>query len=225
MAPPFSIHLLGGASTTADAFDLFGGASVTADALHLLRDASVTADALRSLPVVFDRSGTAVVGEGVLDRAVGEEVRRRLADGEVVVVLAQPDSAAAYYPVPVTLQALASPPRFIVDRGVLPSLGAGDLAVAGVVVGFGPGRFPDRAVVGATGATVVGSHPVGPGRLVFCQFEVCALASAGDEVGRAVLADLLRWALVPRPTLVVEESCHADGRRVARYSRILTVAR
>lgn len=199
MAPPFSIHLLGGAPATADA--------------------------LRSLPVALDRSGTAVVGEGAFDHAVGEEVRRRLAAGEVVVVLAQPDSAAAYYPVPVALRALGAPPRFTVDRGVLPSLGAGNLPVARVVVGLGPDRFPDRVVVRATGGTVIGSHQVGPGRLVFCRFEVAALASAGDEVGRAVLADLLQWALVPRPALVVEESCHADGRRVARYSGISAVAR
>jgi hypothetical protein len=199
MAPSFSIHLLGGASTTADA--------------------------LRSLPVPVDGSGTAVVGEGALDQAVGEEVRRRLAAGEVVVVLAQPDSAAAYYPMPVALRAPAAPARLTVDRAVLPSLVAGNLAVARVVVGLSPGRFPDRAVVRATSGTVVGSHQVGPGRLVFCQFEVCARASAGDEVGRGVLVDLIRWAVVPRPTLVVDESCHAGGRRVARYSRISTVAR
>ncbi len=199
MALPLSIQLLGGDCTTADA--------------------------LRSIPAELDATGMVVVGEGCLDLAAGEEVRRRLTAGAVVVVLAQVDSSAVFYPVPVSFAA-APPgpqPHFTVDRGVLPSLVAGDLRVATLVAGRG--LFPDRVVVGSPFGTAVGSHQVGPGRLVFCQFALCAAAAQCDGVGRAVLADLITWALVPRLTLAVEESRHGDDRRVARYSHTWTVAR
>ncbi len=73
--------------------------------------------------------------------------------------------------------------------------------------------------------TVVGSHPVGPGRLVFCQYRLCAAAAKGDVAARAMLADLIRWASQPRPTLIAEATHLGDGRQVARYSHTATVAR
>jgi hypothetical protein len=102
----------------------------------------------------------------------------------------------------------------------------------GVVVRVGNDPFPDTPLViaykpvpGAVTGTVVGSHQVGPGRVVFCQYRMCAGAAKGDPAARALLADLIRWASQPRPTLVVEASRLADGRRVARYSHTPTVAR
>jgi hypothetical protein len=101
-----------------------------------------------------------------------------------------------------------------------------------VVTRVDDGAFPDTPVViaynpapDAMTGTVVGSHQVGAGRLVFCQYRLCSGAAKGDAAARAVLADLIRWASQPRPTLVAQESRLSDGRRVARYSHTPTVAR
>ncbi|MDQ3354884.1 MAG: hypothetical protein M3507_10505, partial [Actinomycetota bacterium] len=92
--------------------------------------------------------------------------------------------------------------------------------------------FPDTPVViaykpvpGAMAGAVVGSHQVGEGRLIFCQYRLCERAAGGDGAARALLADLVRWAALPRRRLEVEESRLADGRRVARYSHATAVAR
>jgi hypothetical protein len=92
---------------------------------------------------------------------------------------------------------------------------------AGDVLARVAGRpFPDTPVViaykpvpGAMTGTVLGSHAVGPGRLVFCQYRLAAGAAAGDAAACAILGDLLRWAAVPRPVMHREAMGMADGRR------------
>jgi hypothetical protein len=221
--------------------------------VQVLGDAPSMVDALASVQAQIADSGAsagtaagvAIVSEGGLDRAMGVEVRRRLAAGEVVLILAQPESAATHYPVPFDLQTVEAgrdPPvfRFTTDCGALPSFPRRDavmdedstIQARSVAVRVGDTALPDTPVViacqplpGPVTGTVVGSHQVGPGRLVFCQYQLCSGAANGDAAARAVLADLIAWASRPRRALVVEESRLADGRRVARYSHIPTVAR
>ena len=80
--------------------------------------------------------------------------------------------------------------------------------------------FPETPVViaykpvpGAMTGTVLGSHAVGPGRLVFCQYRLAAGAAAGDAAACAILGDVLRWAALPRPVMRREAMPMADGRR------------
>ncbi len=175
-----------------------------------------------------------VVAEGALDAAAGAEARARLDRGEVVVILAQPIEAAAHYPVPVTLEALTSVWgstvfRFTTDHGAVPSLPRRAVLVAEdatvqpacVVSGIDGDAFPDTPVViaykpvpGAMTGTVLGSHAVGAGRLVFCQYRL----RAGDAAAEAVLADVLRWAAVPRSVMRRQESVKDDGRALLAYS-------
>jgi hypothetical protein len=190
-------------------------------------------------------AGTGVVAEGCLDEKAGVRIGRLLAAGEVVVVLAQPPAAAPQYPMPVAMQPVetvwgSSVFHFTTDHGALPSLPRRNVLVAedstvqahSVVTRVGDEAFPDTPVViaykpvpGSMTGTVVGSHAVGPGRLVFCQYRLCERAAAGDAAARAVLADLLRWASLPRPVLTAEETRLPDGRRVARYCHVRETAR
>jgi hypothetical protein len=41
---------------------------------------------------------------------------------------------------------------------------------------------------------VVGRQPVGPGRLVTCQYRLAEPARRGDPAALAILGDLLGWA-------------------------------
>lgn len=205
----------------------------------------ITLDALGSVLARVGDVGPTVVGEACLDEATGAVVRDRLAAGEVVVVLAQTGEAAAHYPVPVVLHTVettwgSSVFNFTTDNGALPWLPRRNvlvtedftIAAGSILAGAGEEPFPDSAVVaaykpvpGSMNGVVVGSHQVGPGRLVFCQYRLCAGAVMGDAAARALLADLLRWASEARPALMTEESRLADGRRVARYSHTPAVAR
>jgi hypothetical protein len=186
-----------------------------------------------------------IVAEGALDAAAADEVDRRLAAGDVVVVLAQQPEAAPSYPVPVELFAVetewgSSVFHFTTDHGALPSLPRRNVLVAedstvqarSVVTRVAGEAFPDVPVViaykpvpGAMTGTIVGSHAVGPGRLVFCQYRLCGAAAKGDAAALAILADLIGWAAAPRRQLTVEATTLADGRRVARYGHERTVAR
>jgi hypothetical protein len=129
--------------------------------------------------------------------------------------------------------------HFTTDHGALPSLPRRNVLVAedstvqarSVVTSVDGSPFPDAPVViaykpvpGAMTGTVVGSHAVGPGRLVFCQYRLCERAVKGDAAARALLADLMRWAGTPQPRLAIEEAALPDGRRVARYAHVPTVA-
>lgn len=183
-------------------------------------------------------TGPAVVAEDALDAGTGAEVRARLARGEVVVVLAQPPQAAPHYPVPVELEALTSvwgstAFRFTTDHDALPSLPRRTVLVAEdstvqsatVVSRIDGAPFPETPVVitykpvpGAMTGTVVGSHPVGPGRLVFCQYRLTGRAVSGDAAARALLADVVRWAGVARPFMHRDDRVKDDGRRLLAYS-------
>jgi hypothetical protein len=241
--------------------------------VHVLGDAPSMVDALGGVQAhiaerpsrASGRATATFVTEEGLDQSTGAEVRRLLAAGEVVVILAQPESAAAHYPISVDLDAVetgwgSSVFQFTTGQSALPSFPRRDILVAedatirarSVVTRIDGEAFPDTPVViaykqeprpapephtdpqpqphtqpapGAVIGTMVGSHPVGPGRLVFCQYRLCAAAATGDAAARALLADLIRWASQPRPTLIAEATRLADGRQVARYSHTLTVAR
>jgi hypothetical protein len=85
--------------------------------------------------------------------------------------------------------------------------------------------FPDTPVViaykpvpGAMTGTVLGSHAVGAGRLVFCQYRLRERAAAGDAAAGALLADVMAWAGEPRPVMHKEESTKDDGRALIAYS-------
>jgi len=182
--------------------------------------------------------GPFVVAEDALDAATGAEARARLDAGEVVLVMAQPIEAAPHYPVPVTLEALTSVWgstvfRFTTDHGAVPSLPRRTVLVAedstvqsaSVVSRIDGGAFPDTPVViaykpvpGAMTGAVLGSHAVGAGRLVFCQYRLRERAAAGDAAACALLADVMAWAGEPRPVLHKDESVKEDGRTLIAYS-------
>lgn len=212
--------------------------------VQLLGDDALTREALARVGAVVGPDGPAVVAEGCLDGPTAAEVDTRLAHGHVVVILAQSDAAAAYYPVPVVLHAVetkwgSSVFHFTTDHGAMPSLPRRNVLVGedstvhahSILTEIQGRRFPETPVViaykpvpNAMTGTVVGSHPVGAGRLVFCQYRLCGSASAGDAAARDILSDLLAWASEARAVLQSEESQLADGRRVARYSHSWQVA-
>ena len=82
-----------------------------------------------------------------------------------------------------------------------------------------------KPVPGALTGTLLGSHPVGPGRLVFCQYRLTDRASAGDAAACAILGDVLRWASEPRPVMARASLTKDDGRRLVAYSWRDQVAR
>ncbi|MBW3613738.1 MAG: hypothetical protein KY439_00290 [Actinobacteria bacterium] len=189
--------------------------------------------------------GPLVVAEGALDVAAGDDARRRLERGEVVVVLAQREGASPHYPVPTTLGPVgtawgSSVFHFTTDHGALPSfprrnvLAAEDSTIQAhsVVSAIGGSPFPDTPLViaykpvpGAMTGTVVGATSVGSGRLIFCQYRLCERATRRDGAARALLADLLAWAHVPRPVVQRADSVMQDGRRAASYTFGLGVGR
>ncbi|HEV2759922.1 MAG TPA: glycoside hydrolase family 2 TIM barrel-domain containing protein [Acidimicrobiales bacterium] len=182
--------------------------------------------------------GPTVVAEDALDAATGAEVRARLDRGEVVLILAQPMEAAPHYPVPVELEALTSVWgstvfRFTTDHGAVPSLPRRAVLVAedstvqsaSVVSRIENRPFPDTPVViaykpvpGAMTGTVLGSHAVGGGRLVLCQYRLSERAASGDAAACALLGDILRWAAEPRPGMRREALAKDDGRALLAYS-------
>ncbi len=196
-----------------------------------------TADALRSVGAVIGDGGPTFVAEGALDEVVGAELARRLDDGQVVVVLAQNLDTARHYPAPVELQALETEWgstlfTFATDHGAIPSLPRRTVLVAedstvqasSVVSKVGGGPFPDTPVViaykpvpGAITGTVLGSHAVRAGRLAFCQYRLASGAAAGDAAACGILADLVRWAAVPRPVIEKDVIVKDDGRHLHNY--------
>jgi Glycosyl hydrolases family 2, TIM barrel domain/Glycosyl hydrolases family 2, sugar binding domain len=158
--------------------------------------------------------GMLVVGEGALDAETGGLVRERLAAGETVVVLAQDLGAVGWYPVAVEMAEVATAWgstvfHFTCDQRALPSLPeravlAGEDATVvptHLLTRVGDGTWPATTVVGAfkpvpdpLAGPVVGAGPVGPGRLVTCQYRLAEPARRGDPAALAILGDLLRWA-------------------------------
>ncbi len=204
-----------------------------------------TAEALRSVAAVVGDDGTTIVAEGALDGATGAELAERLGRGEVVVVLAQSADAAEHYPAPVRLQALetvwgSTLFTFATDHGAIPSLPRRNVLVAedstiqasSVVSSIGGQPFPDTPVViaykpvpNAMTGTVLGSHGVGAGRLVFCQYRLASGAASGDSAACALLADVVRWAAVPRPVIESDVVIKDDGRRLYNYCWLDEAAR
>ncbi|HEV2810982.1 MAG TPA: glycoside hydrolase family 2 TIM barrel-domain containing protein [Acidimicrobiales bacterium] len=213
--------------------------------VRLPQPSPATSAVLEAVGAVVGDAGPLVVGEQELGREAALSVRAFLEGGGNVVVLAQGVAQSAHYPVPVTLQAVetvwgSSVFHFTTDNGAIPSLSRRNVLVAedstvqarSIVLDIGGAPFPDTPVViaykpvpDALTGTVVGSHEVGAGRLIFCQYRLCGPAARGDAAALALLADLVRWASTPRPLVDVEEDALADGRRVARYSHHWAVAR
>jgi len=182
--------------------------------------------------------GPMVVAEDALDADTGAAARARLQRGEVVLILAQRMEAVPHYPVAVELEALTSVWgstvfRFTTDHGAVPSLPRRAVLVAedstvqsASVVSRIEGRpFPDTPVViaykpvpGAMTGTVLGSHAVGQGRLVLCQYRLSERAASGDAAACALLEDVLRWAAEPRPVMRREALAKDDGRALLAYS-------
>ncbi|MDQ4097752.1 MAG: hypothetical protein M3144_07800, partial [Actinomycetota bacterium] len=115
---------------------------------------------LREIGAVPGEIGPFVVTEGGMDAEVGERIRGALADGEVVLVLAQSPASAERYPVATELEPLdtgwgSTLFRFTTDHGALPSLPRRNLLVAedssfqatSVVSRVEGSAFPDTPVV------------------------------------------------------------------------------
>ncbi len=206
---------------------------------------SIAETALRSVGAATGDTGPVVVGEGALDGGAKEQLVALLAAGETVLVLAQPPDAAPHFPTPVSLEPLVTAWgstvfHFTTDNGALPCLPRRNVLVAEdstiqattVVASIAGERFPDTPVViaykpvpGAITGTIVGSHPVGAGQLIVCQYRLCERVLRGDAAARALLADLLRWASVPRPVLHRQARPMADGRSSTSYTWTVEAAR
>jgi Glycosyl hydrolases family 2, TIM barrel domain len=213
--------------------------------VQLVGSADATRAALSAVGARVGDRGPVVVGEDALDGTTGDDVSCSLRAGETVVVLAQLPQASAHYPVPIELRPVetvwgSSVFHFTTDSGALAALPRRNVLVAedstvqarSVVSQVDDGRFPEVPVViafkpvpDAMTGTVVGSHPVAAGRLVFCQYRLEHGAATGDAAAHALLADLVRWAALPRPRLEDESTHLADGRRVTRYRHRAMTAR
>jgi hypothetical protein len=194
--------------------------------------------ALESLGATVGHEGPTVVAEGALDEATGWLLRSRLDAGETVLVLAHEPQHAPHYPVEVALAAVetewgSSVFHFTTDNGALPSFPRQNLLVAeestvqarSVIRRIGGVAFPNEPVViaykpvpGSITGTVVGSHSVGRGRLVLCQYRLLRPALHGDAAACALLADLVRWAAAPRAATQADRVRKPDGRALTWYS-------
>jgi hypothetical protein len=236
----------GGTEVAENRYPLHVVAEARADvAIELLGGGEEAGEALRSVGAALAGGAhgsadgrPAVVGEGALDGACAGEVADRLRRGRTVVILAQRPEAAPFYPVDVAFGAVetiwgSTEFIFTTDHGALASLPRRNLLVAedstiqarDVFVSMGGGPFPDTPVViaykpvpGARTGTVVGSHAVGQGRLIVCQYRLAGRAAAGDAAARALLVDLLRWAAAPLPQLRRRPEMKEDGRRLTFFS-------
>jgi hypothetical protein len=202
-------------------------------------------DALAAAGARLGETGPAVVAEGDLDAVTGELARGVLAGGGAVLILAQEPSAARHFPVPTGLEELATAWGstvfgFTTDHGAVPSLPRRNVLVAedstisahSVVAAVAGRPFPDTPVViaykpvpNAVTGTVIGSHAVGAGRVVFCQYRLARGAAAGDPAALAILGDVLRWVAVPRPVFARRTVGIDGGRTVHEYAWHDDVAR
>jgi hypothetical protein len=196
----------------------------------LLGADAATADALAALGVGLAPGGTAVVAQDALDETVAAELRERVDGGETVLVLAQPSEAARSFPLPLAIEPVdtrwggsifcfttaASPFAAFPVADVLVGEDA-TVHARDLVTGVADGSFPEHALVarfnprGTTG-TLVGSHPCGRGRVVFCQYRLARPAAAGDPAAQSLLADLLRLAQPGRFVGTLPEREHRDRR-------------
>ena len=171
----------------------------------------VTADALEAVGARLGERGPTIVAEDALDPQLTDGLRARLSRGETVVVLAQPWEASPWYPTRLRLKPVetrwGTGFLFTTDESALEafprrSVLAGEDATVharAILVEIEGRPFPEHPMVVrynpryTTGA-IVGAHPVGSGRLVFCQFRLARRALAGDVAARALLVDLVRFA-------------------------------
>ena len=212
--------------------------------MHLLGDGA-GGPALEAIGALVGSAGPAVVGEGELGAETGRLARERLDEVGVVLILAQEPHAAGHYPVPTSLEAVATAWGstvfgFTTDHGALPALPRRNVLVAedstihahSVVARVGAGPFPDTPVViaykpvpNAITGTIIGSHAVGPGRLVYCQYRLASRVIRGDAAARAILADVVRWVAHPRPVQARQAETIGGGRSLLAYSWREDVAR
>jgi hypothetical protein len=198
--------------------------------VRLLGDDGVTAAALATVGARIGRQGVTVVAQDALDEPVADELRTRLDDGETVLVLAQHWEAARWFPLPVAIKAVdtrwgGSIFCFTTAASPFAAFPAADVLVGedatvharDLVTGVADGVFPEQTLVarfnarGTTG-TLVGSHPCGRGRLVFCQYRLARQAAAGDPAAQSLLADLVRLAQ-PHPFVgTLPQGEHHDRR-------------
>ena len=204
-----TVELVGGGATPA-ALQRLG---IVVEPLGEVRGRG-TAAAGSGIGAGANRPSLTVIGEEALDEGAGRLVRRRLARGGTVVVLAQEKEAAAHYPMPAELAEVATAWgstvfHFTCDQRALPSLPeravlAGEDATVvptHVLTGLGGQTWPGTTVVGAfkpvpdpLAGPVVGAEQVGSGRLVTCQYRLAEPARRGDPAALAILGDLLHWA-------------------------------
>ncbi|HEU0130987.1 MAG TPA: glycoside hydrolase family 2 TIM barrel-domain containing protein [Mycobacteriales bacterium] len=197
-----------------------------------------TAEALSLVGATVGDDGPTFVAEYGLTPDLTADLAERLARGETVVVLAQRAEAGPHYPVPAEIVDVetvwgSTVFHFTTDEGSLPSLPRRAVLVAedstiqatAIVVRLGGEAWPDvpeviayKPAPNAVTGRIVGSHRVGAGRLVVCQYRLVGPALRGDAAALAVLSDLVRWAADPPPRLTRDRLVKDDGRTVTFYS-------
>lgn len=196
-----------------------------------------TAAALRAVGATVGDTGPVFVGEYALTPDLRDDLAGHLASGQTVVVLAQSADSGAHYPVPAEIVDVetvwgSTVFHFTTDEGSLPSLPRRTVLVAedstiqanAIVVRLGGEAWPDvpeviayKPAPNSVTGRIVGSHRVGPGRLIVCQYRLVAPALRGDAAALAVLGDLVTWAADPRPRFTRERVVKEDGRHVTFY--------
>jgi hypothetical protein len=204
-----------------------------------VRVAGNAADALAAAgaEVVTDDGAPLVVAENALDDGAG--VAEALAAGAAVLVLAQDAYQAGHLPVEAELTAVATawgstPFLYTTGELAVPSLPPNTVLTTepmpivpdAVWTRLGDGAYPPVVVAGMwkpfpdeIAGTVVGELPVGPGRLVVCQFPLVQAVRRGDPMATAVLADLLRHLAAPASGLRSSAGRLADGRDITYYAK------
>jgi hypothetical protein len=206
--------------------------------VKLLGASDMLAQALQHVGASACQAGPLVVDEASLSRAVKPQIEAELARGGTVLLLAQTPSAAEHYPMHVALEREhtqwgSSVFHFTTDTGALPTFPRQSMLVGEdatihahhIATRIAHEAFPDEPAVigykpvpGALTGTVVGRHRVGPGQVLFCQYRLIERVLGGDAAARGLLADLLNWAVRPRPLLQRRDVVHPKGRRVRLYS-------
>ena len=196
-----------------------------------------TAGALAAVGAVVGDIGPTVVAEYGLTAGMRDDLLARLQAGETVVVLAQRSDRGPLYPVPAEIVDVetvwgSTVFHFTTDEGSLPSLPRRAVLVAedstiqanAIVVRLGGEAWPDvpeviayKPAPNAVTGRIIGSHRVGPGRLIVCQYRLVEPALRGDAAACAVLGDLVRWAADPHPRMTRERLTKDDGRTVTFY--------
>jgi hypothetical protein len=196
----------------------------------LLGDEGDTADALAAVGARLASGGTAVVAQDALDEAVAAQVRDRVDAGETVLLLAQHWDAARWFPLSVAIRPVdtrwgGSIFCFTTEASRLAAFPVADVLVGedatlharDLVTGVAGGTFAEQTLVarfnprGTTG-TLIGSHPCGRGRLVFCQYRLARPAAAGDPAAQSLLADLVRLAQPQGFVGTLSQRAHHDRR-------------